>query len=178
MNYPHIKQNNPILANANENKTQQKSLTYDDILSSMKMVVSSDGILQYITSNKKEILEKSEILDTLETSDMLYKKYHDQEIEEYNKNKIEPEMKNSYIFNKHFKSYKEPGILPTVPRGPLTHREYKILIIKKLIERHNAKLRVSILKPKKINYSTNMNTYTYTHTKTSQLNNHLFNLKL
>ena len=159
MNYPYDEN---YKTTTNPSYTQQKSLTYDDILSSMKMVVSSDGVLQYITSNKKEAPET----------------HHLKEIEEYNKNKIEPQMKNSYIFNKHFKSYKEPGTLPTIPQRPLTHREYKILIIKKLIEKHNAKLRVSILKPKKINYSTNMNTYAYIHPKTLRLPNHLFNLKL
>lgn len=141
---------------------KKKQLTYDDILSSMKMVVSSDGVLQYISTNKDNLDEINPM----------------QKISNYNKNMIEPQVKNSYIYNKLFKNYKDPNAPPIIPRRPLSLHEIKILKLKIMIEKYNARLRVSQLKSKKISYTTNTNTYIYNPPRPSRLPNHLFKLKL
>lgn len=141
---------------------QKKTMTYDDILSSMKMVVSSDGVLQYISTN----------------NDLQPDFNQNKEIEGYNKNKIEPQLKNSYIYNKFFKNYKDPNAAPIIPRKPLSLHEIKMMRLNRIIQQHNARLRIAQVKPKKISYTTNANTYVQLPPRPTRLPNRLFKLKL
>jgi len=140
----------------------KKNMTYDDILSSMKMVVSSDGVLQYISTN----------------NDLHPEHNHKKVVEGYNKNKIEPQMKNSYIYNKFFKNYRDPNSPPIIPRRPLSLHEIKMMRLNRIIQQHNARLRISQVKPKKISYTTNANTYVHLPPRPTRLPNRLFKLKL
>ena len=61
---------------------QKNKFTYDDILSSLNMVVNDKGELQYMAPKQNTPPQ-------------------------YTQNQLEPELKNSSIYNKHFKNYKE-----------------------------------------------------------------------
>jgi hypothetical protein len=84
--------------------------------------------------------------------------------------KIEPQVKHSYIFNKYFKNYKEPNAIEQ-PRRPMTRQEYQKMLLDDLIKRKLAKKRIAQIKSKKLSFTNNNNAAIYA----SQNNlNHLF----
>jgi hypothetical protein len=66
---------------------------------------------------------------------------------------VDPRVKNSAIYNKYFKSYKDPNYVEP-PKIPLTPEQLKIQLIKDYVERIKAKRRIAQIKPKKMLYST------------------------
>lgn len=73
-------------------KSVNKKMSYDDILSSLNLIVSKDGVLKYMKI-------KPETLD-INVQNM-------QNMQNKETSKIEPQVKNSYIYNKYFKDYKD-----------------------------------------------------------------------
>ena len=66
---------------------------------------------------------------------------------------LDPRIKNSPIYNKYFKNYKDPNEVK-LPEKPLTPQELRIKIIKHNIEVQQAKKRLAQIKSKKMFYST------------------------
>ena len=99
-------------------------VSYGDILSSLNLVVEN-GVLKYI--QVKPNLEQS--------------------------NNIEPQMQNSYIFNKYFKDYKDPSVIEE-PKTPLTREEHKQAMILDYIKRVNERKRIQQIKSKKLIFNT------------------------
>jgi hypothetical protein len=150
----------------NENK-KKKKVTYDDILSSLNLVVAPNGVLQYMSTKpntfnregdyeeeKYEVKPKSILKKTV---------YHNEE-------KIEPQVKHSYIFNKYFKNYKEPNAIEE-PLKPMTREEYQKMVIEDLIKRKLAQKRVAQIKSKKMAFTNNNNQTIYASKNNL---NHLF----
>ena len=110
-----------------KNEKKPKKVTYDDILSSLNMVVNKNGVLQYMELNKNN------------------------EIISNNTNKIvEPQFKNSYIYNKYFKDYTDNN-KPTIEiRKPKTIEEYKNMLLEDKINRIQARNRISQIKSTKL----------------------------
>ena len=139
----------------------KKAFTYDDILSSMNLVVSSDGVLQYMNTK------------TDNTSDSEFqpkKSIH---------NNVGPELKHSYIYNKYYKNYKDPMTQEQeVIRRPLTKEEYKQFIIDEVIQRKKNKQRIAHIKPKQMAFTTTQNVASHAPIYASTNNlNHMFKIR-
>lgn len=143
-----------------ENKSFKKAFTYDDILSTMNLVVSNDGVLQYM--NTKTLDTESEFPPK--------KSIH---------NNVGLELKNSYIYNKYYKNYKDPASQEQdVIRKPMTKEEYKHFLINEIIQRKRNKHRIAQLKPKKMDFTTTPNIISHKPTYVPSNNlNHLFKIR-
>lgn len=148
--------------NNNLNKGKPK-FTYDDILSSLNLSVSQNGVLQRM-SIKPDI-------NTVTGKDGSIVNNVTQP--KSTNGRIEPEVKHSYIYNKYFKNYsgENPDII--VPRIPKTREEYRQMLMEDAINRHNAKQRAAIVKSTKMLYTntnTNVNTFAPTNVNRNNLN--------
>ena len=105
------------------------AISYDDILNSLGFGVSN-GTLYKNTAN-----------------------YTPTTHEQKPHTSLDPRIKNSAIYNKYFKNYKDP-IESSVPVIPLTKDELREQAIKRYIDFQQAKKRISQIKSKKMFYST------------------------
>jgi hypothetical protein len=124
--------NDNIIQTENINlKKNKKKVTFDDILSNMNLVVNEKGILQYMSYNQNEIAQPKE--------------------------PINPGAKNSYIYNKYFKDYKDPSAAEiNEPIKPKTMEEYRQLVLQKRIEQIEQIKRISQIKSKKLLFTNNI----------------------
>jgi hypothetical protein len=158
-----------VQKSGNENHHySKKAFTYDDILTSMNLVVSSDGVLQYMNT-KSDITSDS-------VSDSLF-----QPKKSINNN-VGPELKHSYIYNKYYKNYKDPATQEQeVIRKPLTKAEYKQYILNEIIKRKKHKQRIAHIKPKQMAFTTTPNNIhhnpIYAPMATTNNLNHLFKIR-
>jgi hypothetical protein len=117
----------------------KKAFTYDDILTSMNLVVSPDGVLQYMNTKTNNNQDSDLGVQAKKTIN----------------NNVGPELKHSYIYNKYYKNYKDPITQEQdVVRRPLTKEEYKQLLINEVIQRKKNKLRIAHIKPKQMAFTT------------------------
>lgn len=134
---------------------KNKKMTYDDILSSLNLVVSSDGVLQYmnVKSDKmNNLVEDKQAIKKVVTND-----------------KIDPYVKNSFIYNKYFKDYKDE-LVNEAPRIPLTQEEYKKMVVENLINKIYQKKRISQIKSKKLLFNNNNSTNIPVYANRNNLN--------
>jgi len=129
-------------------KPKRRNISYDDILSSMNTVVI-DGKLEFI---RKDTLQNN-----VENPDQNKKTVSFSQLPP--QNNIHPQInKNSYIYNKYFKDYKDPNqVQNEVPTRPLTRRE---LIKQIIISRANAineRNRIAEIKSTKLLFNNNNN---------------------
>ena len=134
---------------------KQKRISYDDILSSMNTVVI-DGKLEFIS---KESLQN--IVENQQKQDQQNKKKvsFNQQEQYPSQNIQQPQIsKNSYIYNKLFKDYKEPSLIQNEePFRPLTKNELiKQLIINK-VNAINERNRIAQIKSTKLLFNNNNN---------------------
>jgi hypothetical protein len=136
---------------------KQKRISYDDILSSMNTVVI-DGKLEFIS---KESLQN--IVENQQKQDQQNKKqvsFNQRQQHQYPSQNIQqPQIsKNSYIYNKLFKDYKEPSLIQNEePVIPLTKNELiKQLIINK-VNAINERNRIAQIKSTKLLFNNNNN---------------------
>ena len=148
----------------------KKAFTYDDILSSMNLVVSPDGVLQYM--NTKPHNTQDSVLDLVTDSAFQPKKsIH---------NNVGPELKHSYIYNKFYKNYKDPMTQEEEEaiRRPLTKEEYTQFIINEVIQRKKNKQRIAHIKPKQMAFTTNQPVISHAQIYAPVNNlNHLFKIR-
>jgi hypothetical protein len=124
-----------------QHKRQPNEVTYDDILNSLGFGFNN-GVL-----HRKE---------TTEPQQYHQPNYHNQQTQLLKQPKmktLDPAVKNSAIYNKYFKNYKDPNYVQE-PQIPLTPEQLKIKLIHDYIERVKAKRRIALIKPKKMLYST------------------------
>ena len=138
----------------------QKKVTYDDILNSLNLKVNN-GKLEYIQSSLqtptfqtitqqttlKTTPQKQHLQPTPQTSQKKQVSFHQE---------LSPELKNSSIYNKYFKDYKDP-FEEEEPQKIMTREEYKQFIIQDYINKIKAKKRISEIKSKKILFSNSSN---------------------
>ena len=67
---------------------------------------------------------------------------------------FDPQVKNSYIYNKYFNDYTQPGA-PMEPEVPLTPEQRKQQAIKNYLERVAAQKRIEQIKSRKLLFNTN-----------------------
>lgn len=177
------------------NVNNNKKVTYDDILSTLNLVVSRDGVLRKMShnSNINSVNRNGSVINSVDdygnnmndnkTSNNFenkgfqpaqFRKRSPEALTKSvtlnnNNNVIETELKNSTIFNKYFKDYKDPNT-KILPRRPLTKEEYKQKIIEDIIQQR----RISKIKSKKMLF-TNNNNNLIKHIKPKSNKDHLFN---
>ncbi len=126
------------------------TFTYDDILSSLNLSVSQNGVLQHMT------IKPDINTDNINIKTDIGKNIHN--VTSVKSGKIEPEVKHSYIYNKYFKNYGGEGQNEIiVPRVPKTIEEYRQMLLEDEINRQKAKYRASIIKSTKMLYTSNNN---------------------
>lgn len=146
----------------------KKAFTYDDILTSMNLVVSPDGVLQYMNTKTNNTQDS---VSGLVTDSIFQAKK--------SINNVGPELKHSYIYNKYYKNYKDPNTQEDeVFRRPLTKEEYKQFIINEVIQRKKNKLRIAHIKPKQMAFTTTQPVITHAkiHAPVNNLN-HMFKIR-
>lgn len=117
---------------------QKKKVSFNDILSNMNLIVNKHGVLQKITSNMDPQTQSS-YPQTQSTQPP----------------PLDSQVKHSYIYNKYFKDYADPGKEAMQgPRVPKTMEEYRQMVLddrKKAIEHQ---IRMEQIKSKKLLFTT------------------------
>jgi IS1 family transposase len=119
----------------NAKPQQKKRVSFNDILNNMNLVVSRDGILQYMTTTKESNQQPSY-------------EYQDQQ-----QSYVDPSVKHSYIYNKYFKDYKDMVAPQQGPRRPKTIEELKQMLREDKIKEMQRRIRVAQMKPKTMLYT-------------------------
>jgi hypothetical protein len=155
LNFEELEINETTLANepnyvnywSNANKTidtpQKKKVSYDDILSSLNMVVHN-GVLQFANPIQSDQSNQSNQSKQSNQSNKVQKKQVT----------IREPNSSNYITNKYFKDYKEPGVIEEPPK-PMTKEEYRQMLIQDYIKRQEAQRRIAQIKSKKLLFHTN-----------------------
>jgi hypothetical protein len=160
----------------NTNNNSKPKFTYDDILSSLNLEVSKNGILQRMSIKSDNNVGSNNTNNTISSNNRNVNN-NIKQITNINNSKVEPEVKHSYIYNKYFKNYNDGGEV-IVPRIPKTREEYRQMVIEDLINRQKAKQRIAQIKSTKMLYTNNNNFYTSAPTNINRNNlNRLFRIK-
>lgn len=163
--------------NVKKNEHKKKKITFNDILSNMNLVVNKDGVLQYMALNKEkedinQMSQQSTQSSQYNQSNKSNKSYsynetnstrkikyqipqtvEQKDYNQYNQNNSEPidtSVKHSYIYNKYFKDYVDPGIQKQAPRVPKTIEEYNQMVLEDKINAIKNKQRIEQIKSKKM----------------------------
>ena len=122
----------PKKVNIQEQK--KKRVSYDDILNSLNLVVNKNGTLQYMTVNSNENSQQQQ-----------------KQQQKGQQQQLDPQVKNSYIFNKYFKDYKDPNAENVKEvKVPQTIEEYKHMVLEEHIKRIQERKRISQIKSTKL----------------------------
>ena len=147
--------------------SKKKRVTYDDILSSLNLVVNQNGVLQYMTIKPNNDLflqnpreppkqppKQAPKQAPKQTSQVSSKPF-------LNSKPLEPEVKNSYIFNKYFKDYKDTNnnIQIDEPKRPQTIEEYNRMVFDERVKRMKERNRVAQIKSTKLLFENNSTIY-------------------
>ena len=131
-------------SNANPTINPKKSkISYDDILSSLNMVVSN-GVLQFAKPNPQQNQEQEQVKSQKKRVT----------INTQPQQQPQQQPQNNYITNKYFKNYQEQNIINEEPTKPMTKEEYKQMLIQDYINRQQAQRRISQIKSKKLLFDT------------------------
>ena len=128
---------------ANTQTPKKKKINYDDILNSLNLVVNKNGVLQYMTTNGNQEPEQ--------------RQYQQQQQQQPNKGKpLEPQVKNSQIYNKYFKDYKDPNAeYVQEVKVPQTIEEYNRMVLEENIKRIQERKRIAQIKSTKMLFESN-----------------------
>ena len=126
--------------NVNVKEPKKKKINYNDILNSLNLVVNKSGVLQYMTT----------------TDGQEQQEQHQQQ--PIKGKPLEPQVKNSHIYNKYFKDYKDPNVeyIEEV-KVPQTIEEYNKMLLEDRIKRIQERNRVAQIKSTKLLFESNNN---------------------
>jgi len=139
INYTNYWTNTTSVSSQNSKKSK---VSYDDILSSLNMVVNN-GVLQFAKPIQKTTQNPGQ-----KTNQQQKKNQQKKQVTINNQ-----QSSNNYITNKYFKDYKET-VEVEVETKPMTKEEYKQMLIKDYINRQQAQRRVAQIKSKKLLFDT------------------------
>ena len=129
---------------SNTQTQKNKKINYDDILNSLNLVVNKNGVLQYMTTNGNQEPEQ---------------KQHQQQQQQQQPIKgkpLEPQVKNSQIYNKYFKDYKDPNAeYVQEVKVPQTIEEYNRMVLEENIKRIQERKRIAQIKSTKMLFESN-----------------------
>ena len=129
---------------SNTQTQKKKKINYDDILNSLNLVVNKNGELQYMTTNGNQ-----------EPDNPQHHQY--QQNQQPIKGKpLEPQVKNSHIYNKYFKDYKDPNAeYVEEVKVPQTIEEYNKMVLEERIKRIQERNRIAQIKSTKMLFESN-----------------------
>ena len=155
---------------------RKKRVTYDDILSSLNLVVNPNGVLQYMTIKPNADVFFQNQGETQQYSQQQHsqqqhsQQQHSQQPQQprqqsqqqskplQNAKPLEPQLKNSYIFNKYFKDYKDANnIQIEEPKRPQTIQEHNRMVFEERVKRMKERNRVAQIKSTKLLFENNSN---------------------
>ena len=132
-------------SNVKAQEPKKKKINYNDILNSLNLVVNKSGVLQYISTTDNQ------------------EPYYDEK-QPYNQQQqpkgkpLEPQVKNSHIYNKYFKDYKDPNAeYVQEVKVPQTIEEYNRMLLEDRIKRIQERNRVAQIKSTKLLFESNNN---------------------
>ena len=145
-----VKKINTNEKNIHKTNVKKPKISYQDILSSMGTVVIN-GKLEFERKNNNNNLQQNSEFTT-ENSNKQHKKV-------VVNNLPQQINKNSYIYNKHFKNYKEPQITQYIeePIVPMTKKEFARQLIINRINDINERNRIAEIKSTKLMFNNNNN---------------------
>ena len=134
----------------NESSNPKKpKVSYDDILSSLNMVVNN-GVLQFAKPIKQEQQPQKKQVTIREPQQR--QQQHQQQRQQQHQ---QQPNQNNYITNKYFKDYQEhQQDVDEEPPRPLTKEEYRQMMIQDYINRQQAQIRLSQIKSRKLLFNT------------------------
>jgi hypothetical protein len=155
---------------------KKKKVSYDDILNSLNLVVNKNGVLQYMSVNptgenneqpQKQYNQNQQPQKQYNQNQQPQKQYNQNQQPQYNQQQtktiakgkpLEPQVKNSFIFNKYFKDYKDPNaeIVEEV-KVPQTIEEYNRMVLEERIKRIQERNRIAQIKSTKMLFENNNN---------------------
>jgi len=151
--------NIPLTKNTNNTEKQKKRISYDDILSSMNTVVIN-GKLEFISKDKlNNILEKNNPDQNVPIKKRVT--FNEPRQQQYQQQPMQQVNKNSYIYNKFFKDYKDPNqnqYQDFEEQRPLTKKELINQIITNRINDINQRNRIAQIKSTKLLFNNNNRT--------------------
>ena len=89
------------------NQSKKKKVSFDDILSNMNIVVNQNGVLQFMQPSpalQEQIYPNQEYQQPYQQP---YQEYVAQQVEKNKQQPLDPAVKNSFLYNKYFKDYKD-----------------------------------------------------------------------
>jgi len=184
MNHNFNEINNLDNTNSNSNHWEikkeipkRKKVTFDDILSTMNIVVNKNGVLQHMapitpiyqeesynnqsyTNNNNQKESYTNNNNQSYTNNNNQQSYNNQSYTNNNQKKeipLDPQVKNSTIFNKYFKDYKDTSVEIEEPRRPQTIEEYNKMLLEDRIKRIQERNRIAQIKSTKMMFTNSGN---------------------
>jgi hypothetical protein len=136
---------------------KKKKVSFDDILTNMNIVVNKSGVLQFMQPLQplQEEMYQQQYQNQTPYQEQPYQEYVAQQIKKQQQQApLDPLVKNSFIFNKYFKDYKE-AVSPPKIRVPKTMEEYKKMLHDDKIARIEQQKRIAEIKSTKLMFTTN-----------------------
>ena len=131
-------------SNVKEKDPKKKKINYNDILNSLNLVVNKSGVLQYIstTDNQEPYYDE--------------KQPYNQQQQQPKGKPLDPQVKNSHIYNKYFKDYKDHNVeyIEEV-KVPQTIEEYNRMLLEDRIKRIQERNRIAQIKSTKLLFESN-----------------------
>lgn len=151
-------QNNNYWSGQKNTIPNKAKVSYGDILSSLNLVVEN-GVLKHIqvkpTLNDQNTQpQRPNQQRPTQQRPTQQRHTQPQRPNQPQSNNVDPQMKNSYIFNKFFKDYKDQSVIEE-PKPILTREEQKQAMIVDYIKRVNERKRIEQIKSKKLLFNTN-----------------------
>jgi type II secretory pathway pseudopilin PulG len=153
-------QSNNYWETTNSKVEKNKKISYNDILNSLNLVVNKNGVLQYISAKQNGDNQEQQ---QPQYSQQKQTQYSQQKQSQYiqqtkviKENPLDPQVKNSAIFNKYFKNYKDPNAEQVQEvKVPQTMEEYKKMVFEERIRRIRERNRIAQIKSTKLLYESN-----------------------
>jgi hypothetical protein len=151
-------------------QSKKKKVSFNDILSNMNIVVNQQGVLQFMQPSPD--LQEQMYPQQQQNYPQQQQNYPEQQQQNYQQpyqeyvaqqvvkkqQPLDPSVKNSFLYNKYFKDYKDVSIAQPEVRVPKTIEEYKQMLLEDRIKRIEQKKMVSQIKSTKLLFTTNTNT--------------------
>jgi hypothetical protein len=142
-------QSNNYWETANLKVEKKKKVSYDDILNSLNLVVNKNGVLQYMSVNPNGGNQEQQY-------NQQQPQYNQQQTKVSKGKPLDPQVKNSSIFNKYFKDYKDPNAEQVQEvKVPQTIEEYRQMVLEERIRRIQERNRIAQIKSTKMLYESN-----------------------
>ena len=150
-------QSNNYWETTNSKVEKNKKISYNDILNSLNLVVNKNGVLQYmsVNSNAGNQEQPQPQYNKQQYSQQQYSQQN-QQTKVIKGKPLEPEVKNSSIFNKYFKDYKDPNAEQVQEvKVPQTIEEYRQMVLEERMRRIQERNRIAQIKSTKMLYESN-----------------------